>query len=197
MGAASAGNNHFNARYKNYLNWLTASDIVTATSNGTYRIYAHDNQNSYGVRGLRIVKNASTNYWVEFRQKFTGNKWLMSGAGLRWAQNGNERSQLLDTTPGSSDTKNDSAIVIGRTFSDKVSGIHITAIGKGSTSPESLDVVVNLGSFPSNLPPIVDVSPSATTAAVGMTLDFIANASDPEWGSAGLLLELRGRQLWN
>ena len=24
--AASAGNNHFNARYKNYLNWLTASD---------------------------------------------------------------------------------------------------------------------------------------------------------------------------
>jgi hypothetical protein len=180
MGSASAGNNHFNARYKNYLNWLTSNDVVTATSNGTYRIYAHDNPNSYGARGLRIIMNTSTNYWVEFRQKFTGNKWLMNGAGLRWAQNGNQRSQLLDTTPGSSDAKNDSAIVIGRTFSDKVSGIHITPIGKGSTSPESLDVVVNLGSFPSNLAPLVDVSPGATTAAVGATLDFLANASDPD-----------------
>ena len=48
MGSASAGNNHFNARYKNYLNWLTTNDVITATSNGTYRIYAHDNPNATG-----------------------------------------------------------------------------------------------------------------------------------------------------
>ena len=29
MGAASAGNNHFNSRYKNYLNWLTAMAGLT------------------------------------------------------------------------------------------------------------------------------------------------------------------------
>src|SRR6266576_2340387 len=109
MGSASAGNNHFNARYKNYLNWLTTNDVVTATSNGTYRVFAHDNATATGVRGLKIVKNAGTNYWIEFRQKFTNNKWLMNGAGLRWAQSGNQKSQLLDTTPGSADGKNDSA----------------------------------------------------------------------------------------
>jgi hypothetical protein len=179
MGSASAGNNHFNARYKAYLNWLTTNDWQTVTTNGTYRIYAHDNQNSAGLRALRIVKNAGTNYWVEFRQKFSGNKWLMSGAGLRWAQNGNEKSHLLDTTAGSVDGKNDSAIVIGRTYSDTVSGIHITPIGKGGTTPESLDVVVNLGSFPGNLPPTLTVTSSATNAATGVALSFNATASDP------------------
>ena len=178
MGSASAGNNHFNARYKNYLNWLTASEVITATSNGTYRIFAHDAANASSIRGLRIVRDPATNYWVEFRQKFTGNKWLMNGAGLRWAQSGNQKSQLLDTTPGSPDGKNDSAIVIGRTFSDLPAGIHITPIGKGGTAPESLDVVVNLGTFPTNVPPTVTVSAPLTNAVTGVTLTFSASAND-------------------
>ncbi|MBP9902790.1 MAG: immunoglobulin domain-containing protein [Verrucomicrobia bacterium] len=178
MGAASAGNNHFNARYKNYLNWLTASEVITATSNGTYRIYAHDNPSSTGLRGLKIVKNSSTNYWVEFRQKFTSNKWLMSGGGLRWAQNGNQKSQLLDTTPGTTDGKTDSPIVIGRTFSDKVSNIHLTPIGKGGTTPESLDLVVNLGAFPENQVPTVNLAASETNVGTGVTLTFSALAAD-------------------
>lgn len=179
MGSASAGNNHFNARYKQYLNWLTTNEVVTATSNGVYRIYAHDNPSAPELRGLKVVKNSQTNYWVEFRQKFTGNKWLMSGAGLRRAQNGNQRSELLDTTPGSTDGKNDAALVIGRTFSDTVSGIHITPIGKGGTTPESLDVMVNVGTFPGNLPPAVDFSASATNAGTGVAITFNATASDP------------------
>lgn len=178
MGSASAGNNHFNARYKNYLNWLTTNEVATVSSNGTYRVFAHDNVASTGVRGLSIVKNASTNYWIEFRQKFTSNKWLMSGAGLRWGQSSNQKSHLLDTTPGSTDLKNDSAIVIGRTFSDLQSGIHITPIGKGGTVPESLDVVVNLGSFPTNVPPTISLLAAATNAATGGTLNFSTDAID-------------------
>jgi len=178
MGSASAGNNHFSARYKNYLNWLTANEVITATSNGTYRIYAHDNPSSPGLRGLKIVKNSSTNYWVEFRQKFTSNKWMMSGAGLRWAQSGNQKSQLLDTTPGTTDGKNDSVIVIGRTFSDRVANIHLTPIGKGGTSPESLDVVVMLGAFPTNQVPTVSLVASATNAGTGVMLTFNALATD-------------------
>ena len=179
MGAASAGNNHFNSRYKNYLNWLTTNEVTKITSSGMYRVYAHDQTNTTGgVRGLWVVKNSSTNYWVELRQKFTSNKWLMSGAGLRWTQNGNGKSMLLDTTPGSTDAKNDACIVIGRTFSDPVPGIHITPIGKGGTTPESLDVVVNLGTFPTNLPPTVTVTASATNTATVTPLTFNAAAND-------------------
>lgn len=179
MGAASAGNNHFNSRYKNYLNWIKTNEMLTVTSNGTYRIQAHDQTNAFGLRALRIPRNATTNYWVEFRQKFTGNKWLTSGATLRWTQNGNQKSQLLDTTPGSTDAENDSAIVIGRTFSDKSAGIYITPVGKGGTSPESLDVVVNLGAFPANYPPTLSLTASATNVSTGNTVSFTATASDP------------------
>jgi hypothetical protein len=110
--------------------------------------------------------------------KFTGNKWLMSGAGIRRALNGNQRSELLDATPGSTDGKNDSALVIGRTFSDSSAGIHVTPIGKGGTVPESLDVVVNLGTFPGNINPSVTVSASGTEVAVNTTIAFTAAAFD-------------------
>lgn len=180
MGAASAGNNHFNARYKQYLNWLTTNEFLTVSTSGTYRVFCHDKTNVAGIRALKISKNSSTNYWVEFRQKFTSNRWLMSGAGLRWAQNGNQKSQLLDTTPGSPDGKTDSALVIGRTFADPDANIYITPIGKGGTVPESLDVVVNVGLFPSNQPPELSITASATNVATGEGVDFSAAATDAD-----------------
>ena len=179
MGAASAGNNHFNARYKNYLNWLTPADRVNVTSNGTYRIYAHDDASATGLRGLRIVRSSTTNYWVELRQKFTSNKWLMNGVGLRWTGNGNEHSHLLDTTPGSPNGLTDSALVIGRTFSDLGANVHITPIRKGGTTPESMDVTVNLGPFPTNLPPVLAVIASSATVSAGAVVDFSTSALDP------------------
>jgi hypothetical protein len=171
--------NHFNVRNKAYLNWLKTNEWINVTSNGTYRIFAHDNPGSTGARALRITKNSNTNYWVEFRQNITGNKWLMNGAGLRWGQNGNQQSQLLDTTPGSGYGKNDSCIVIGRTFSDQTSGIHITPVGKGGTFPESLDLVVNLVP-PSNQPPVLELNASATTAGPNGLISFTASAVDPD-----------------
>jgi hypothetical protein len=178
MGAASAGANHFNTRYKAYLNWLQTGETLSVSTSGVYRIYPHDDTNSTGLRGLRIVRSSTTNYWVEFRQKFTGNRWLMSGAGIRWAGNGNERSHLLDTTPGSTDGKNDAALVLGRTFSDTAAGIHITTLRKGGTIPESLDIAVNLGTFPGNAAPTVSVSAGGLTTTTGSPLTFTATASD-------------------
>jgi hypothetical protein len=178
MGSANGGSYHFNARYKSYMNWLTSSETHTVSSSGTYRIFPHDDPVTTGLRGLRIVRSSTTNYWVEFRQRFTANKWLMNGAGIRWAGNGNERSHLLDATPGSPDGKIDSALVIGRTFSDRPAGIHVTALRKGGTVPESLDVAVNLGTFPGNLPPSIVVTPGATAANPGATVTFSATATD-------------------
>lgn len=178
MGAASAGANHFNARYKAYLNWLRTNETVRVTVSGTYRIYAHDSPSAPGVRGLYVARNSQTNYWVEFRQLFTANRWMMNGAGLRTAMSGNQRSQLLDLTPGSADGKTDSPLVIGLTFSDPEAGVHITPIGKGGTTPESLDVVVNVGSFPGNLAPTVTVAAGATNVGTGVAVNFTASASD-------------------
>jgi hypothetical protein len=180
MGSANAGANHFNARYKSYLNWLRTGEVQTVSSSGTYRIYAHDDTNAMGIRALKVIRNSNTNYWVEFRQKFTGNAWMMNGAGLRWAGNGNQRSDLLDTTPGSANGKNDSPLVVGRTFSDLTYGIHITTLRKAGTWPEALDVVVNLGTFPSNQRPSLNIAANSNSVAIGSPVALTASASDAD-----------------
>jgi PKD repeat protein len=180
MGSASAGQKHFNARYKNLLGWLPSSDVISFTTNGVYTLHPHDLTNAAGPRALRVSRNASTNYWIEFRQIYTGNKWLMNGVGLRWAQSGYQATLLLDTTPGSFDGKDDSAIVPGRTFSDPVAGIHITTLGLGGTTPESVQVAVNKGAFPENHAPILKIAASATSAAAGTIVLFSAQAADAD-----------------
>lgn len=180
MGLAVAGPNHFNVRYKSYLNWLPPSAVQTVTTSGVYRVHAHDARGAAGLRALRIPRDRRTNYWVEFRQEFVGNPWMMNGVGLRWAENGNQHSHLLDTTPGSADGRNDSALVLGRTFSDPAAGIHITALGKAGGTPEAIDVAVVLGTFPGNRPPEIAVAAGATRVWPGDRVAFAANARDPD-----------------
>jgi hypothetical protein len=180
MGNSTAGRRHFNTRYKNYLNWLPTTQVKIVTTSGNYRLFAHDATNAATTRAVRIARNAQTNYWLEFRQKFTDRPALMDGVGLRWARTGNQQSLLLDVTPGSADGKNDSALLIGRTFSDRVAGIHITPLAKGGTIPESLDLQVNLGKFTNNRLPSVTLTASATSAFAGAPITFTANATDPD-----------------
>ncbi len=180
MGSANAGSKHFNARYKNYLNWLGAADVISVTFNGKYRIFPHDLSQSTGARALKIARGSATNYWVEFRQGYTSNPWLMSGVGLRWGRSSNQSTHLLDTTPGSIDGKDDSALTIGRTFSDRDAGVHITLLGKGGTSPESVDVAVYRGFFTGNGSPVVSTVSSSIQASVGSPVRLAVSASDPD-----------------
>lgn len=186
MGSASAGNLHFNANHKAKINWLPEQTFVhRATASGTYRIFAFDQPrldpaNRYAIK---VVKDSDRDYWLEFRQKYgASNLWLRDGVSLNWSPwvNSNGGAQLLDTTPGSPDGKTDSALVIGRTFSDAEAGIHLTPIGKGGTAPESIDVVVNVGAFAANQPPAMSVNASATSVGTGVTVNFTANAADPD-----------------
>ncbi len=180
MGNATAGKRHFNTRYKNHLDWLPTTQVKIVTASGLYRVFAHDVTNAATPRAVRIARNTQTNYWLEFRQKFTDRPALMDGIGLRWARSGNQQSLLLDVTPGSPDGKNDSALLIGRTFSDRAAGIHITPVAKGGTVPESLDLQVNLGKFTNNQLPTVTLTASAASAFAGAPVTFTATASDPD-----------------
>lgn len=188
MGAAGGGAQHFNSNFKRQLDWITDADLYilnTASTGGTFRITALDHGGSKvaGAKyAIRIPSaTAQRDYWIDFRQLFPANKWLTSGAVLKWgnlpANDGGSR--LLDTTPGTADDKNDSAIVIGRTYSDFSRNTHITPIAKAGTSPEALDVVVNIGTFAGNLPPTLSLAASATNVATSANVTFTASASDP------------------
>ncbi len=182
MGSASAGDFHFNACHKNLLNWLPTTLVHEVTTSGTYRIHQMDQpaQNPRLRYAIRTRKDAGRSYWVDLRQKFTSNAWVQGGVFLHWSPwaSSASGSHLLDATPGSIDGKNDAPVVIGRTFSDPETGIHITPIAKNATTPPSADVVVNLGTFPGNNAPVVAVGASATSAAVGSPVNFTATASD-------------------
>jgi hypothetical protein len=178
MGGGGSPNT-YNSRYQNYLGWIHDTDIadLNLAGSGTYRLYCFDLDTSVGLRGLKFTRSASQNYWLNFRQRKTNKKALMNGVQLLWTGNGSEGSFLLDVRlKGDAD---DNAIVIGRTFSDSALGFHVTPVRKGHTFPESMDVQVNIGSFPGNQPPSILASASPAAPNPGTAITFTAAASDP------------------
>ncbi|MEW6157358.1 MAG: Calx-beta domain-containing protein [Verrucomicrobiota bacterium] len=184
MGGAGGYQNHFNAMSKFYLNWLPPSEILFVENSGTNRIYAFDHPTL--VRGkpqaLVIEKDAERLYWGSIRSLFPNNPALANGLQLHWGSFSGTAGNgvLLDTTPGTRRLRNDSALVVGRTFSDPAAMIHITPVGRGTEQGHTwMDVVVNVGLFLTNEPPQLSVAPSRTTAVPGQPISFTASASDP------------------
>jgi len=177
MGGSGGGSRHFSASFKSRLDWIPASDTLTVTSSGVYRLHAHDITTApFGLRAIRLNRASGDPYWIEFRQLWTGNKGMMNGVNFRRAAGS---SQLLDMTPGSSGGKDDHSLTIGRTFSDPSLNLHVTALRKGSTFPESIDLAINFGPFPGNLPPTALARASVVNATVGQSITFNAEATDP------------------
>jgi alpha-tubulin suppressor-like RCC1 family protein len=180
MGGGKTTEAVFGAFAKYRLNWLTSANAKTITSSGTYRLHSLDVPTTLAgtsSHALVIKQNATRDYWLEFRQKYASNKRFQEGIILNWGED--TIPCLLDMTPGSPDGKNDCSLIIGRTLSDPFAGVHITPIKKNGTTPESIDVVVNFGAFPSNQSPTVTMTASATTVAVNTVVNFSASASDP------------------
>jgi|GEM_PF-2559793 len=198
MGSAAAGANHFNAYQRKILDWIPAVNTPLITTSGNYQLYSFDTASvieagkNYGLQIKKETTGYNRTYWLDYRQAHTANSWLMNGIDLHWGAWGvvdsntsssvhsNRGSQLLDTTPLSPGGKTDSAIVIGRTFSDVIAGVHITPTGKGGTVPESLHVTVNLGSFTGNAKPTNITTASVTSAAINEVINFTCSANDPD-----------------
>lgn len=147
-GVVQSIKSHFNTAYKRRLDWLTADDVKVATENGIYRIFATDVTTATGIRALKIPRTATSDYWVEFRQMFPSSPSSMNGATIRWevmtASNGVRATQILDATPQTQNNILDHAFQIGQTLTDDQARIKITIMGKGGTTPESLDVKVEM-----------------------------------------------------
>ncbi len=163
-----------------------------SASNGVYRIYPFDVPAPSRVAGrfyaAAVPKDSLRYYWLEFRQLFTGNPWMENGLLLNWSPwpESDGGTQLIDTTPGSPDagdalSRDDAAVVIGRTFNDNPAGVHITPLARGSSGVEPwIDVQVNVGAFPSNQPPEMTLEVDSNTVAPGALVHFHADASDPD-----------------
>ena len=187
MGSSgSFPNGHYNAQAKSQVRWLPANFVEKVNQSGVYRIHAFDQTaldpaNRYA---MTIVKDAQRTYWGEVRTLFPSNPWTQRGMLLGWRFPGGSGSnlQLIDTTPGTptgNSSKDDAPISLGSTFSDFEAGIHMTAIHVND-SPRYVDMIVNLGDFPSNRLPTLSLASSAEVIPVGATVTFNATAADPD-----------------
>lgn len=86
----------------------------------------------------------------------------------------------MNTNPGTSYTN--SALVVGRTFSDPANNLYITPLEKkvSTTGTQTMDVQVNIGPFSGNGAPTVSVAASATKIGLNTPVTLTATASDPD-----------------
>ncbi len=200
MGS-SGSSGQYTASFKNTLNWMPPEQYWNVTSSGLYRIHQTDASIAdpslrYAVR---VRRDAERDFWAEFRLRHTTNVGFTNGLMMTFDQwglggiggsggaplNGSNRgAQLLDMTPGSfgngiTDTRNDSALWVGRTFSDPDFNIHFTPVAKNTgTTPQSMDVQVHIGDVPGNNAPTLSVAASATSVGTGVNVTLTATASD-------------------
>jgi hypothetical protein len=90
-GNSSNAKNH-DAQMKNYFGWLPSANVTTvpttATTTGTYTIHAVDDPtlDTNSQYALKIHNPTHSNdYWVELRQQWTANQFLMNGVELIWS----------------------------------------------------------------------------------------------------------------
>ncbi len=181
MGSGYGTTYHFNACHKNILGWLPDASVQTVTTSGVYRVHAQDVATpGIGWKHALKIRKDTRDYWVEVRQKITGNNTLQNGVLLRWSPwaQSNGGSELLDTTPGSAGGKNDAALLVGRTFEDTAAKVKITPLAVSGTSPRSIDVQVIF--TVTNLVPTVRIALSPDLQKFALTIT----------GSTGVVLTI-------
>lgn len=185
-------NTHYSAVNKMILGWIPTNYVTVVSHSSTNRLYAFDipylKPGNLYVLGVR--KDVLRTNWLEYRQKITRNPWVSRGVLINWGPWLGARStcQLVDTTPGSVTTDRslrgfeDSAVVLGRTFSDDVSGTHITPTLRGSDeSGDWIDVVVNVGTQAGNRAPQFTLTASTLNVQSNAPVTLkAANVVDPD-----------------
>ena len=176
-----SGGGQFGTLFKAQAGWLPDTAIHAITTNGVYRLYPCDVAARTPGRfyAANVRKDFARDYWLEFRNRPTDAS-TRAGLLLNWSPwTGSDGGpQLLDTTPATA-SRNDSAVVIGRTFSDRLAGVHITPLSRGATGTDPwIEVEVNVDNGARNLPCCLKVETLPTNAATGQLVRFHATVAD-------------------
>lgn len=188
MGNGTLDRGHFHMAAKQYLGWIENDEwqaLNTPEDSGSFRIYNFDSATISGLQALRIQKTSADGYyWIGYRNAYSGIQHLEKGAYLIWQKPGdgfaNNKSKLIDTTPGSVAGKEDAGLALGRTYSDLEAQVHITPTLAGrNDSGAYLDVTVNIGDFSGNQAPMGTLT-AATTGQARTATSFSFDGSDPD-----------------
>ena len=173
---STMGNNalrHNHASHLGELGWLSASEKVVGVPGNTYTITPYFGP--AGVKLVRVPRGDGSFFDLDIRMTYGVFDTFTSGAaattgvtirlgyGTASPTTNPQATLLLDSTPGTSDLK-DAPLAVGRTMTDPVSKISITAM---SVSSAGIVVRVREGIAPGAV-----ASPSATPADGSVTLTW-------------------------
>jgi hypothetical protein len=182
----------FSAVYRRRLNWLTESNVATATTGGVFRVHSVDAEQLVAGRAnaLRIehaltgrgTDRVTRRYWLQHHGALATNANLAGGIQLRWEPDDHfTQSQYVDTTPAKLELlRPESRLLhLGRTFTDSLANLHITPVSAGSQGNERwFDIEIRFGPFPSNRPPQLTLNASVPNTLAGVPVTFTALATD-------------------
>ena len=197
VGGTASGptRGHFNAYGKYILGWIPDSAVATTPQTGgtyVYRVRPHDlgNIQANQYYAVKIPRPDGRHYWFSVRRHrgLSDNPWVSGGVEVHLEHTSNGgHSQLLDTTAQSfsvttaTDSREtaDSALAIGRTFSDAAMAVHVTPTA--SYPDGSVDLRVTRGA-PSPNAPSVSFTAAPESVAPGQAASFAVSASDADGG---------------
>jgi hypothetical protein len=194
---ASLGQGHFNAFHKERLGWLNygvSPSITTVQGSGTFAIDPLESVVP-GTKALKILKAADqatgyrTWYYVEVRRALGFDTYLPGGTNalggvlVRIVSEPGATSYLVDMTSGTRQYQ-DSALLVGQTFSDDQAGISITPL---SVSDAGATIAVTLGPGACNPgTPTLKLTPSQSSAvASGSTVSYTLTLTNSDSSSCG------------
>jgi hypothetical protein len=183
MGQGELKYHTLNAWEKHTLGWLPDSFVQTITTSGVFRLRALDASQltPNSIYALKVGKDVERDYWIEWHAR-APDLWIRNGVLINWSpwSDSNNGTQLLDMTPESIAGLLDPALLPGITFSDNLSGVHVTLLSPVPGKTDEIELRVNLGSFPGNRAPSVTLLPVGPIVATNSLLAFTADASDPD-----------------
>ncbi|UXI66500.1 PKD domain-containing protein [Tahibacter amnicola] len=188
MGSGGALTAHFTASAKEKLTWLFNRQLVRVWGSGEYRFASHDvttlsntlgaaafyPRERYWMMAADATEPVNGIAWFEHRTQFPAFDRAVH-VNLQGTEN-----WFVDMTPQSGGGVGDGALMLGRTYSDRMLGLHVTPVAKQDGTPATITLQVNNGEFAGNRAPTVSVVADTTTAATGATVTFTATAADAD-----------------
>jgi len=180
------GQPHFHNWHLMQLGLLAPDEVQTVTASGTYHLGPAEVAGGF-PRLLRVRRSSSDFYYLESRQPFgryddfSVDSAVVNGLSIRVAPDlAIARSKLIDTTPETA-SFGDSALAVGKTFTDGASGVHVKLLaldGDGATLSIQVGADVTPPTAPMDLAGTVDEDGTVRLSWTDATDDVLVTGYD-------------------
>ena len=176
---------HYNASFKNALDWLPDSSITTLTSssaNITLDLHAMDQTHVggrvYAIKidsGITLGTSSDLDYWIEFRSRYPSVSTLDDGVLIYTSNDAHtdKALKLLDMNPATSSVS-DAGLDLGETFTTADSRFTITVNSQSGSGASSL---VNISITDARSAPFITSHPASSAVKYDNSVTLSVSAA--------------------